>query len=129
MLRVGSPMQAIGRRINPYEYRCRRRVVDKKPLSKDDRRHKLIQYMLMQLAQGRWEYADVPVDPQQRISIDSNTDLLISIGLSTNVHSLCARPTGDSHIRTTDDPAQRFRGQRESRAREGRSRNARPREL
>jgi len=67
-----------------------RKAEGKEPQSKDDIRRERIQAILLRLAQAqnRPEYSKALTNPKQRIFIDSNTDLKISIGLSSNVHAL-----------------------------------------
>ena len=53
-------------------------------------RQERIQTILLRLAQAqnRSEYSEAVTNPKQRIFIDSDTNLKISIGLSSNVHAL-----------------------------------------
>jgi hypothetical protein len=64
------------------------RLEGKDPLSKDKKRLERIQYILLRLVQDRPEYLVTLFAPKERIPIDSNAGLSISIGLSSNVHSI-----------------------------------------
>lgn len=68
----------------------RHRVEGKDPLSKTDKRRRRVQEILLRLAhaQNKPEYFEAHTNPRQRILIDSNTNLSISIGLSSDAHAL-----------------------------------------
>ena len=70
-----------------------RKYAGQEPQSRQEKRQARIQQILLRFAQGRPEYEQVASDPRHRIFLDSSTKLSISIGLSSNIHSLLQEAT------------------------------------